>query len=226
MPYIIGIVAIAIATIFAVPALKGPINRYRLEANEKLNAEYVVDNYKIEYVKMNENRGKLAKAISDYNVEIKVVTKKIANASSKVDAAKSILKQVGTTNMQEFNRAKNAYELAKTELDNYTVMTNTYAIALKKLQKSLSIVDSNMAKAKLNIDTLAAKKTMLDTIKSVNKSIENITGIGDMDLAVNVEKLDDESLRESIKLEAFEAADKTMPDMSEAEAKAYLQNLK
>ncbi len=226
MPYIIGIVAIAIATMFAVPALKGPINRYRLEANEKLNAEYVVDNYKIEYVKMNENRGKLVKAISDYNVEIKVVTKKIANASSKVDAAKSILKQVGTTNMQEFNRAKNAYELAKTELDNYIVMTNTYAIALKKLQKSLSIVDSNMAKAKLNIDTLAAKKTMLDTIKSVNKSIENITGIGDMDLAVNVEKLDDESLRESIKLEAFEAADKSMSDMSEAEAKAYLQNLK
>ena len=226
MPYIIGIVAIAIATMFAVPALKGPINRYRLEANEKLNAEYVVDNYKIEYVKMNENRGKLVKAISDYNVEIKVVTKKIANASSKVDAAKSILKQVGTTNMQEFNRAKNAYELVKTELDNYIVMTNTYAIALKKLQKSLSIVDSNMAKAKLNIDTLAAKKTMLDTIKSVNKSIENITGIGDMDLAVNVEKLDDESLRESIKLEAFEAADKSMSDMSEAEAKAYLQNLK
>ena len=41
---IISIIAVAVVAIIAIPALKGPINRLRNEANDKLNAEYVVDN--------------------------------------------------------------------------------------------------------------------------------------------------------------------------------------
>ena len=44
----IGVAIAACAAVIAVPALKGPINRYRNEANERLNAEYVVDNDKAE----------------------------------------------------------------------------------------------------------------------------------------------------------------------------------
>lgn len=44
-----GAVAIAVAI---VPALKGPYNRLKNTANEKLNDEFLVDNYKAEYVNL------------------------------------------------------------------------------------------------------------------------------------------------------------------------------
>ena len=83
-----------------------------------------------------------------------------------------------------------------------------------------------MAKAKLNVDTLSSKKTMLDTIKDVNRTIENMNGVGDTDLAINIEKLDDDTLRESIRLEALDATESSKKAMTEAEAKAYIDSLK
>jgi hypothetical protein len=65
---------------------------------------------------------------------------------------------------------------------------------------------------------------MVDTIRAVNKSIENLNGVGDTDLAVNVEKLDDDMLRESVKLEALETTEKPV-ELDEAAAKAYIDSL-
>ena len=220
---IIGVVAIAI--IF-VPAIKGPFNRWRNEANEKLNAEYVVDNYKVEYVKLHDQRAKLLESKTKFEVEKKVAQKKLSYANEKLNAAKVNLQTVGTSNLKTFAQAKNAYELMKTEVGNYTTMVKTYSQAMKKLDKTIALVDSNMAKAKLNVDTLSAKKTLVDTIKSVNKSLENISGVGDSELAVNVEKLDDDMLRESIKLETLDNSEHMSKPMTEAEAKTYLENLK
>ena len=47
----IGIGAAIVAIVVAiVPAIKGPYNRIRNEVNESLNQEFVVDNYKAEYI--------------------------------------------------------------------------------------------------------------------------------------------------------------------------------
>lgn len=223
---LIGVGVIGIA-FFAIPALKGPVNRYKLQANEALNAEYVVDNYKAEYVKMNANRGKVAESLLKFRTEKKVAEKKLAYAAQKREAAKAVLKQTGTADMQAFARAKDAYELANAEVSNFEAMVNTYVQGVKKLETSLDLITANMAKAKHNVDTLTAKKETLDAIKVVNKTIENISGVGDTDLAVSVEKLDDDTLRESIKLEALnETNSQTSAPMTEAEAKAYIDSLK
>jgi len=221
---IIGI--IAIIAIILVPAIKGPFNRWRNEANEKLNAEYVVDNYKAEYVKLHDQRAKLLESKTRFEVEKKVAQAKLSYTNEKLNTAKDNLKAVGTSDLKAFAQAKNVYELLKTEVDNYTVMVKTYSQAMKKLDKTLALVDANMAKAKLNVDTLSAKKTLVDTIKSVNKSLENVNGIGDSELAVNVEKLDDDMLHESIKLETLDNNEHMSKPMTEAEAKTYLENLK
>lgn len=224
----IGIVVAAVAAaVVAVPALKGPFNRIRNEANEKLNAEYVVDNYKAEYVSLHEKRGKVAEAVQKFGVEKAVAAKKLEVAKKKADAAKAALKAAGTSDMKEFARLRDAYETANVEVENFKVMVGTYAKAVKKLEKSLALIDANMAKAKLNVDTLSSKKVMLDTIRSVNKSIENMNGVGDTELAVNVEKLDDDMLRESIRLEALDSMNKgPAAPMTEADAKAYIEGLK
>ena len=224
---IIVAVGLIAAAVIAVPALKGPFNRFRNEANVKLNAEYVVDNYKAEYVALHEKRGKVVESISKFNVEKAVAAKKLALAKDKTKIAKETLVKTGTADLKAFARAKDAYEVANTEVENFKIMVGTYAKAVKKLEQSLSLIDSNMAKAKLNVDTLSSKKVMLDTIKAVNKSIENMNGVGDSDLAVNVEKLDDDMLRESIKLEALNKDGKPVKaPLTEADARAYLDSLK
>ena len=222
----IGVGAIAIA-VSAIPALKGPYNRFTTVVSEKLNDEFVVDNYKVEYVKLHEKRTQIVQNLDKFAVEKRVVEKKLEYAKSKESLTKSALLKIGTSDLDAFNRAKNAYEIAKTEIHNLNAMSIAYSNAIVKLERSLAVVDSNMQKAKLNVDTLSSKKTLVDTVKSVNKTIENLNGIGEnAELNVSIEKLDDDALRENIKLEAL--AEKTLPASAttEAEAKAYLNSLK
>lgn len=219
----VGVVA---AAFIAVPALKGPVNRWRLEANEKLGAEYVVDNYKAEYVSLHEKRMKVNEAIQKFTVEKTVAEKKLAAAEKEAEAAKSKLIAVGASDLKKFAAAKDLYESLLVKAENFKTMSETYAKAVKQLEQSLALIDTNMAKAKLNVDTLSSKKTMLDTVKSVNKSIENLNGVGETDLAVNVEKLDDDMLRESVKLDALSDNGKPSTQMTEADANAYLDSLK
>lgn len=222
--FITSIIAVAVAVaVFTIPALKGPVNRLRMEANDKLNAEFVVDNYKAEYVAMHDKRAKLIESISKFNVEKKVTEKKIEQATKEIEVFAKQLKAVGTSDMKKFTTLKGLYDVKKSEVDNYAIMINTYDQALVKLEKSKQLLDVNMAKAKHNVDVITSKKTMLDTIKSVNTSIANVTGIGDKDLAINLEKLNDDTIRESVKLEAFDA---NVPSvMNETEAKAFIDSL-
>jgi hypothetical protein len=214
---------VVVAAVIAIPALKGPVNRLRNEANDKLNAEFVVDNYKAEYVAMHDKRAKLIESISKFNIEKKVAEKKREQATKEIEVFAKQLKTIGTSDMKKFTTLKGMYDVKKSEVDNYAIMITTYDQALVKLEKSKQLLDVNMTKAKHNVDVLTSKKTMLDTIKSVNNSIENVIGIGDKDLAINLEKLNDDTIRESVKLETFDAD--VSPVMNETEAKAFIDSL-
>ena len=223
----IGIAAaIVAAAVITVPALKGPYNRFKNTANEKLNDEFVVDNYKAEYVNLHEKKIEIKKNLDKFNLEKRVLEKKMLNAANRLEAAKGILRCTGTSDLEKFNRAKDLYEAFKTEFHNLKVMENVYSNAIVKLEMSLSVVETNMRKTKINVDTLASKKALVDTVKGVNETIENLNGIGDADLSISIEKLDDAALRESIKLEALAETTAPKATMTEADAKAYLEALK
>ena len=217
----VGILAVAITV---VPALKGPYNRMKNTANEKLNSEFVVDNYKAEYIKLHDKKMKVNENLVKFRMEQKVTEKKLAYAVEKAAVAKRNLIATGTADIGAFNRAKDAYETAKIEVDNFVSMGNAYSNAIVKLENTLYLIDTNMSKAKANVTALESKKVLVDSIKSVNATVESINGVGDTQLGVSIEKLDDDVLRESIKLEALRES--TIPTMDKAAADAYLQNLK
>ena len=218
-----AVVAVAVAV---VPALRGPYNRFKNEANEKLNDEYVVDNYKAEYVKLNEKKVSVTKSREKFAVERAVVQKKLVAAENKLRAAKNKLVAVGTSDLKAFNTAKSAYESFKLERDNLIALESVYSNAVVKLDTSLALIEDNMRKAKTNVDMLSSKKILVDSIKSVNETISNLQGTGDSGMSIAVEKLDETALRESIKLEALADVNAAGTAMSEAEAKAYLETVK
>ena len=217
----VGILAVAITV---VPALKGPYNRMKNTANEKLNSEFVVDNYKAEYIKLHDKKMKVNESLAKFRMEQKVTEKKLAYAVEKAAVAKRNLIATGTADIGAFNRAKDAYETAKIEVDNFVSMGNAYSNAIVKLENTLYLIETNMSKAKANVTALESKKVLVDSIKSANATVESINGVGDTQLGVSIEKLDDDVLRESIKLEALRES--TIPTMDKAAADAYLQNLK
>ena len=217
----VGILAVAITV---VPALKGPYNRMKNTANEKLNSEFVVDNYKAEYIKLHDKKMKVNENLAKFRMEQKVTEKKLAYAVEKAEVSNRNLIATGTADIGAFNRAKDAYETAKIEVDNFVSMGNAYSNAIVKLENTLYLIDTNMSKAKANVTALESKKVLVDSIKSVNATVESINGVGDTQLGVSIEKLDDDVLRESIKLEALRES--TIPTMDKAAADAYLQNLK
>lgn len=216
----VGAVALAVA-IF--PALKGPYYRAKNYVNEKLDNEFVVDNYKAEYVNLHEKRLDVVENIKKFNVEKKVTEKKLEYAVQKTDVAKKNVISVGTSDMRAFNRAKDEYESLKVEVSNYETMLQAYNNALDKLENTLYLIDTNMSKAKANVTTLESKKTLVDSIKAVNKTVESINGVGSTKLGISVEKLDDDVVRESIKLEALRET--CSPTTDKKSAEEYLKSL-
>ena len=216
-------VAVVVAAVAIVPALKGPYNRIRNTANDKLSQEFVVDNYKAEYINLHERKNDITEKIQKFKVEQAVAEKKLAYAKNKIEAAKTNLVEIGTADLVAFNRAKDAFESSKIEASNYAAMIHAYSNALVKLENSLYLVESNMSKAKTNVATLESKKVLVDSIKSLNKTVESLNGIGDTQLGISVEKLNDDVLRESIKLEALQNAE--APRMNKEQADAYLKSI-
>lgn len=207
-----------------IPGVRGPFNRIRNEANEKLNAEYVVDNYKAQYIELHGKREDVLKNLQHFTVEKKVAEQKLAYANDKKLAAKNALVLVGTADMKKFNQLKDQYEVLNTETKNFEVMINTYSNAIVKLEATLNVIETNMSKAKINVATLESKKMLVDSIAAVNSTVENLNSTSDGDLAISVEKLDDNVIRESIKLEAL--GESKAPEMDKASAEAYIQSLK
>lgn len=218
----IGIVA-AIAIAF--PALKGPVNRIRNSANDALDSEFVVDNYKAKYIELNEKKAEIEKAIKKFACEKRVTEKKLDIAKKKLETVKSGLISTGTEDLMKFNRMKDMFETIKTEVENLTAMIETYSNAIAKLEQSRDVVVLNMNKAKTNVESLESKKMLVDSIKSVNTIVEDLNGVGDETLAINLEKLDDDMIREEVKLETLHT--EVAPDIVDKNAaEAYIQSLK
>lgn len=221
----IGVAAVS-GLVALVPAIKGPFNRARNELNEKLDAEYVVDNYKAEYVKLYKAKGEVAKKLSDIKTNKSVAEKKLVYATETYTKAKQKVIETGTSDMKKFNIARDFCESKRLEVENLTTMIGVYSNAVVKLEASLNLVEANMRKVKYNVDTLAAKKTLVDSVKSVNECVENLSGIGATDMAVSVEKLNDSALRESIKLEVLTDQNASDVVSSKEDAEAYINSLK
>lgn len=220
----VGIIIAAIAgVIMVVPAIKGPYNRIKNTANEALESEFVVDNYKAKYVQLYDKKQEVVKNLQKFQIEMKVTEKKLAYANDKMEAAKKTLKETGTADMQQFARAKDAYEATKTEFANFKAMADAYSKAIVKLEDTLRLIDMNMSKAKSNVAALESKKTLVDSISAVNKTVESLNGISGDSIGMNVEKLDDDYIRESIKLDALREDDSSA--MSRDDAENYLRNL-
>lgn len=222
---IIGGICVAIAVIACViPAVKGPYNRIKNNLNEQLDNEFVVDNYKAQYIDLHAKREDVVKNLQHFVVEQKIAEKKLVYATEKKLAVKNALISAGTSDMRKFNQLKDQYEILDTEVKNIMTMMNTYSNAIVKLETTLGVIETNMSKAKTNVATLESKKMLVDSISAVNKTVENLNSTGDSELAINVEKLDDKAIRESIKLEALNDTQTTTLDKQSAET--YLQNLK
>lgn len=219
----VGIGAAVVAgAVAVVPALRGPWNRFKNTANEKLNDEFCVDNYKAMYVDLFDKKAECMKSIQKFSVEQRVLAKKHEFALKKAETAKKQLVAAGTGDLQKFSKLREIYEAHVTEAENYSKMQTAYSNAVVKLESSLRVIEASMVKAKANVSSLESKKECVDTLKSVNGIVENLQCVGDTDLAMSIEKLDDDELRESIKLEALS---EKPTEMTEAEAKTYLENL-
>lgn len=216
----VGVVALA-AIIF--PSLKGPYNRIKSTVNEKLDSEFVVDNYKAEYVNLYDKRAEVVNNLNKLSIEARVTQKKLEYAVQKQAAAKAKLVETGTDDLRKFSVAKDTYESAEAEAKNLETMLAAYNNAVKKLEDAIQVIDVNMSKTKANVATLESKKTLVDSLKAVNKTVETVNGLGEGTLGFNVEKLDDDALRESIKLEALKNGPE--PVLDKAAAEAYLKSL-
>lgn len=199
-----AVVALGAAIWCAVPALRGPANRAINNANEYLESEYCVDNYKAAYVSLASKKEKSVAALQKFRCERAVAEKKAKLAETKLvnlklKASDALLAR----NMSEVNRLKNLHDSAEIEHRNYLALMKTYEDGMAKLEAVIKRIDDNMRRAKANVDTLQAKKTLLDSMKSANKTLADLSGVGDVKLAINLEKLDDDLLRENV---AFEAA--------------------
>lgn len=134
------------------------------------------------------------------------------------------LKDVGTTGMKTFQALRDKYEVTKIDIENNKKLIETYKAAMAKLESGITLVESNMSRAKLNVATLESKKRLVDSIKTVNDTVSNINGIGAEKLAINTEKLDEEEIRESVRLESFQM--ENAKPLSKTEAEEFLKTLK
>lgn len=218
----LGLGAIVVA-VCIFPSLEGPYNRVKSVVNGKLDSEFVVDNYKAEYVNLHDKRTEVEANLNKLSVEMKVTQKKLDYVMEKRDAAKAKLIEIGSADLKAFSKVKDVYESASVEVTNLETMLAAYGNAVKKLEDAIGVIDVNMSKTKANVATLESKKTLVDSMKAVNKTVESVNGLGDGTLGFNVEKLDDDLIRESIKLEALKSGSE--PVMDEAAADAYLKSL-
>jgi hypothetical protein len=225
MLIVVGCIGVLATAYIICPALMGPVNRVKNTATEKLNEEYLVDNYKAEYVKLAEKRHDIKNMITDFTAKKVYNENKLKEATRAEKLAKEALVQTGTSDLHKFRRSKDVYESAKLNASNLRTLVKSYSDGLVKLQRTLEIVESNMSKAKMNVETLASKKTLVDTVKDINKTLENIKGTGDPAIGVVQEKLEEERIKQDIKLQVLNEDAGISSTMTKAEAEAYLKTI-
>lgn len=224
---IAGVIITIVLLLF--PSIRFSAIRVRDKINDKLNSEFVVDNYKQKYVELNDKKCQIQKHLQKFQIDKKVATKKREYVENRSIVTKQKLIECDTTDLKKFNVLKTEYETLQNEVTNYDIILNSYDMAIKKLEDSLNMINANMSKAKANISTLESKKIIAESIKSVNNTIETITGVNDTDeLNVTIEKLDTDVLQETIKMEVLKENSDSLDYnniTSVEDAKKYIENI-
>lgn len=206
-------------------SLMGPVNRIKNTVDDKLNAEFVVDNYKAEYNKLFSNKTTLLNSIHAYNVEKRVIEKKLNLSENELNTLSKHIKHNGLSDLKKINKLKHMWNTKQNEISTYHTMLCTYSNAIIKLEKALECTNINLIKTEHNINVLESKKQLVDTLKIVNSTVENLTRVGNSDLTINLEKLEDDVLRESIKLETLDTITNNSNDLDVQSAEQWIKSL-
>lgn len=198
---IVGGVIVLLLIVF--PSLKGAFYHVRNTVNDDMNDRFVVDNYKQKYVELHDRKVECEKSIRKFTVEQTLNDRKVRSLEEQSELLKAELIRIGTSDPEAFKRTREQYEIVNRQITNHRNISKTYSNALVKLNQTMKVLKSNLDRSKLNIASLESKKECVDTLKSVNSIVESVNGIGDSDLGVSVEKLNDDEIRETVRMETM-----------------------
>ena len=207
------------------PSLKGAYHHVRNTVNDDLNDRFVVDNYKQKYVELHDRKVDCEKSIRKFTVERTLNGRKLESLEKQSELLKAELIRIGTSDPEAFRRTREQYEIVNAKIANHRSIGSTYSNALVKLNQTMRVLKANLDRSKLNIASLESKKECVDTLKSVNSIVEDVNGIGESDLGVSVEKLRDDEIRETVRMETLLDPE---PDsrMTSGDIEKYINSLK
>ena len=204
---LISIFAIAILTtifVFILPKTSKSIANKIKNVDEKIAQENVVDNYKAEYEKLVGKKKDIEKMMIDFKAQIEVHTQKIATEKKILAEFKKLLTRYQTENNPiYFKSTLLQYNSQKMKIETLTKIKNGCRTGLKNLEKALAKIDVSINEMKANLDTVAYKKLLTDAYKDINKMLESIKGIGTDGCTVDVEKLNEEFIKEGVKMDVL-----------------------
>lgn len=207
------------------PSLKGAFYHMRNTVNDDLNDRFVVDNYKQKYVELHDKKVDCAKSIRKFTVEQTLNGRKIESLEKQSALLKAEIIRIGTSDPEAFRRTREQYEIVNAQIANHRNIQATYSNALVKLNHTMKVLKANLDRSKLNIASLESKKECVDTLKSVNSIVEDVNGIGESDLGVSVEKLKDDEIRETVRMETL-LEPELDSNMSTDDIEKYINSLK
>lgn len=219
----VGIVAaVAVGAFYFLPSLRGPFNRAKNTVSTALDDEFCVDNYRAQFLELYNRKADILKARQNFAVRMRCAENKRRFSLKKAEAARERLVAVGTADLEKFSKARDFYEMTLAEAENYGKTIAVYSNALEKTEASLKVVEANIVSSKFRLANLESKRECVKALKSANEIVENLNGVGDIDLALSLERLDDAETEESVKLEALTAKDEPM---TRDEAELYLKSI-
>ena len=213
---IISIISIAILTTLFVIVLPKTstvfVNKIR-SADEKISQTHIVDNYKAEYAKLIDKKKDIEKMTVNFRTQIEVYNKKIAIESTILKEFKKLLERYQIENNSVyFKTTLLQYNSQNMKIQTLKKIKSGCQTGLKNLEKALDKLDVSINEMKVNLDTVAYKKLLTDAYKDINSMLESIKGISTDGCTIDVEKLNEEFIREGVKMDVLSRTD--TPDVS------------
>lgn len=205
------VATIAIVAIAAVAVAKFMPNTAKTVKNKVTTIDSMIgdanliENYKAEYVNLTKKKEDIEKAIQDFTIQIGVAKKKLElEKSIKSKFFDQLDYYSKKNNVKSFNLAKTAFESQEAKCKMLETSIVNYENGKAKLEAGLSVVNMSLTKYKSNIDILEGRKTIVDNFKEVNRILQNLSGTGENDMAIQLEKVDDSFMVETTKMEVLE----------------------
>lgn len=208
---LISIFAIAILTaifVMILPKTSKTIANKIKNVDEKISQENVVDNYKAEYDKLVAKKKDIEKMSIDFKSQIEVYTQKIKTENKILVEFKKLLERYQTENNPVyFKSTLLQYNSQKMKIETLKKIKSGCQTGLKNLEKALAKIDLSINEMRANLDTVAYKKLLTDAYKDINSMLESIKGIGTDGCSIDVEKLNEEFIREGVKMDILSQTD-------------------